>query len=138
MILEMASLVEEATALALSKLAGMGARALAPGLISLPRPEGQWLVRILGRRGPHRRGGRGDLGLHWVLEPGPEEMVALVDLSRSLVWLLPREEFHRRAQPWPGGHLHLDWIVLPLGRGSKSLPREEEWEPYLVGGGGST
>jgi|FaiFalFF_MnMetaG_3_1042247.scaffolds.fasta_scaffold01579_6 hypothetical protein len=133
----MASLLEEATALALTNLAGMGARALAPGLISLPGPGGQRLVRVLGRWGPHRRGGRGDLGLHWVLEPGPEEMVALVDLSRSLVWLLPREEFQRRAQPWPGGRLHLDWIVLPLGRGKRGLPREEEWELYLVRGGAS-
>ncbi len=122
----------EATALALEALARGGARLLGPGLIALPGSGGVRLVRVLGRRGPHRRGGRGSLGLHWLLGPGPEELVALVDLSRRLVWLLPRQEFCRRAQPLPGGHYHLDWIVLPLGRGGKALPREEEWEAYLV------
>jgi len=124
------ALLEEASALALWALAGRGARLVAPGLIALP--PGPKLVRVVGRRGPHRRGGRGSLGLHWVLGPGPEELVALVDVSRRLVWLLPREEFCRRAQPLPGGRFHLDWVVLPLGRGGRALPKEEEWEPYLV------
>jgi hypothetical protein len=128
------SLLAEASRLALRLLSGHGieAQAQAPGLLLARWPTGgERLLRLLARLGPHRRGGRGALGMHWLLPPGPEELVALADVGRGLVWLLPRREFQARARPQAGGRYHLDWLVLPLG--PSALPREEEFEPYLLG-----
>mgnify|MGYP000477653685 CR=1 FL=1 len=128
------SLMEEAERLALAALSRQGARAerLMAGVLLLRQRDGQErLVRVLARRGPHHRGGRGALGMHWLLPPGPEELVALTDVGRRLVWLLPRREFEARARPQAGGRHHLDWLVLPLG--PSSLPLEEEFEGYLLG-----
>jgi len=52
--------------------------------------------------------------LHWMLTDDGEDCVALVDLSREAVWLLPAVEFRNRAQPLPGGRFHLDWLVWRL------------------------
>ncbi len=134
----MMDLLSQGTELALKALAPLGAIALDKGLLALPTERKRKLVRVLVRLGPHRRGGRGDLGLHWVAPSGPEELLALVDVSRSLVWLMPREVFCQRAQPWPRGAFHLDWIVLPLGKRRSHWPQEEEWESYLVAGGDVT
>ncbi|HXG41327.1 MAG TPA: hypothetical protein VNL95_01220 [Dehalococcoidia bacterium] len=108
------------------------ARPLAPGVLLVRWPGGQErLARVLARPGPHRRGGRGALGMHWLLPPGGEELVALADLGRGLAWLLTRRQFEAYARPERGGRYHLDWLVLPLG--PSTLPMEEEFEPFLLG-----
>jgi hypothetical protein len=127
-------LVDEAVRLVTRSLArhGLEARTLAPGLLAVRWPDGrEGLARVLSRPGPHRRGGRGALGMHWLLPPGAEELVALADLGRGLVWLLTRDQFQARARPQRGGRFHLDWLVLPLG--PSSLPAEEEFEAFLLG-----
>lgn len=90
------------------------------------------VVRILPAAGPHRRGGRGSLGLHWMLRSDIEDYAALVDLSRRRAWLLPAAEFRSRAQPLPGGRFHLDWLVVPLGRPRSRPPPEHEFDEYLL------
>ncbi len=88
------------------------------------------IVKLLAQAAPHRRGGRGSLGLHWVLPSDFEECVALVDVSREAVWLLPAGEFRSRAQALEGGRWHLDWLVLRL-RQSK-VAEEEEFERFRL------
>ena len=94
-------------------------------------PGGQMrVVKVVPRAAPHRRGGRGSLGLHWVLPSDFEEYAALVDLSRETVWLMPSAEFRSRAQPLSGGRWHLDWLVLRLGR--SKVADEAEFERYRL------
>ncbi len=88
------------------------------------------LVRLLARAAPHHRGGRGSLGLHWMLSDTPAEYVALVDLSRERGWLLPAADYRARAQPVSGDRYHLDWIVVPIGRPRTKVAAEEEFEEY--------
>ena len=88
------------------------------------------LVHVLVREAPHRRGGGGNLGLHWMTRDTPADFVALVDLSRRRGWLLPMEDFRTRARPAAGGRFHLDWIVLPLSPTRSRVPDENEFEPY--------
>src|SRR5439155_12162236 len=73
-------------------------------------------VKVMGAAAPHHRGGFGSLGLHWMLNQTAADLVSLVDLSRSKVWLLPIENFQSRALSLERGRWHLDWIVLPLRR----------------------
>ena len=93
------------------------------------RPSGR-IVKLLAQAAPHRRGGRGSLGLHWLLPSDFEEYVALVDLSREAVWLLPAPEFRSRAQPLEAGRYHLDWLVLRLGR--SKVADESEFEGFKL------
>jgi len=91
------------------------------------------VLKLLAVAAPHHRGGRGSLGLHWMLRSGNEDYVALVDLSREAIWLLNAEEFRARAQPLAGGRFHLDWIVLSLGPRQRSqVPSEDEFELYRL------
>jgi hypothetical protein len=65
-----------------------------------------------------------------VLPSDFEEYVALVDLSREAIWLMPSPEFRSRAQPLKGGRWHLDWLAVRLGR---SLVADEgEFELYRL------
>ncbi|MCH8994950.1 MAG: hypothetical protein IH959_08310 [Chloroflexi bacterium] len=88
------------------------------------------VVRLLAAAAPHHRGGRGSLGLHWMLPDTAAEFVAVVDLSRRQGWLIPTADFRARAQPVSGGRFHLDWIVVPLGRTRARVPDEHEFEEY--------
>ncbi len=88
-------------------------------------------VCLLAAAAPHHRGGRGSLGLHWVLAETPADSVALVDLSRASGWLIPTDDFRARAQPLSGGRFHLDWIVVALGRRHSKVASEEEFATYL-------
>ena len=119
-------------------LAGVGLRAeAAPPDILISSPSGRSaLVRLLAAAAPHHRGGRGSLGLHWMLPDTPAEFVALVDLSRRQGWLLPIDDFRAKAQPLSEGRFHLDWIVAPLGKRRSRAPDEEEFAPYSFGLGG--
>ena len=91
------------------------------------------LIRLLAAAAPHRRGGRGSLGLHWMLPDAAAEFVALVDLSRRRGWLMPAADFRARAQPMSGGRFHLDWIVSPLGKTRSRASGEEEFARYSFG-----
>ncbi len=93
-------------------------------------------VRLLAAAAPHRRGGRGDLGLHWMLPDTSAEFVALIDISRPRGWLMPAADFRARAQPMAGGRFHLDWIVAPLGKTRSPAPDEEEFAQYAFRLGG--
>lgn len=96
----------------------------------LPRGGKIRIVKLLAQAAPHRRGGRGSLGLHWLLPSDFEEFVALVDLSREAVWLLPAPEFRSRARPLEAGRYHLDWLVLRLGR--SKVADELEFESFRL------
>src|SRR5439155_21355815 len=115
------SVRSEAIRLCTERLASAGYRVQRPPSgfaadLRISRDRAIQLVKVLGAAAPHRRGGSGSLGLHWLLSETPADAVALVDLSRAKVWLLPIEEFQRRAISLVGGRLHLDWIVLALGK----------------------
>jgi hypothetical protein len=120
----------------LSELGHAGLRAEAappdlPGDAAIVGRDGRsLLVRILVRAGPHHRGGRGSLGLHWMLRDTPAEFVALVDLSRRLGWLLPTAHFRAQASALSDGRFHLDWIVVPLTGRTSRVPQEGEFERY--------
>jgi hypothetical protein len=102
-----------------------------PAQVVIGSPSGKaLLVLVLVREAPHRRGGGGNLGLHWMTRDAPADFVALVDLSRRRGWLLPMEDLRARARPVAGGRLHLDWIVLPLSPTRSRVPDESEFEPY--------
>ncbi len=88
------------------------------------------VVKVLAREAPHRRGGRGDLGLHWMLTSDFEDYAALVDLSRQAVWLLSSTEFQSWAHAQRGGRWHLDWIVSRTV--SSQWPDESEFERYRL------
>lgn len=90
------------------------------------------LVKLLTAAAPHHRGGTGSLGLHWMLPETIADRVALVDLSRSLCWMLPSSTFREEAQPLAGGRYHLDWIVVPLGKHSKSIPMEAKFDRFKL------
>jgi len=94
------------------------------------------VVKVLVREAPHRRGGRGDLGMHWMLNSDFEDYAALVDLSRQTIWLMPAAQFKSRARPVRNGRWHLDWIVSRTAR--SRWPDESEFEEYglerVVGG----
>lgn len=133
-------------------MAGVGLRAEAPppdlpGDLLVAGPAGQSvLLRLLAAAAPHHRGGRGSLGLHWMLPDTPADFAAVVDLSRRCGWLIPTADFQARAQPLSGGRFHLDWIVVPLGRtrpnsrsqtgarrspsGKTQVPEEGEFASY--------
>ncbi len=89
------------------------------------------LVRVLAAAAPHQRGGRGSLGLHWMLSETPADFVAVVDLSRRRSWLVPAADFEVRAQPLPGRRFHLDWIVGERSGTSTPVPGEGEFESYV-------
>lgn len=74
------------------------------------------VVKLLAREGPHLRGGRGDLGMHWMLRSDVEDFVALVDTRRENVWLMPSSEFRSKARLQRGARWHLDWFVERRGR----------------------
>ncbi len=88
------------------------------------------VVKVLPRAAPHARGRMGALGLHWMLRSDFEDCVALVDLSREFVWLLPSGEFRSRAAPVKGGRWHLDWLVARAGR--SGVADEAEFERYRL------
>lgn len=88
-------------------------------------------LRLLAAAAPHRRGGRGSWGLHWMLTDDGEDYVALVDLSREAVWLMPTADFRDRAQPLPGGRFHLDWLVWRLSPRSQ-VEDEDAFEQYRL------
>ena len=91
------------------------------------------VLKLLAAAAPHHRGGRGSLGLHWMLRSDTEDYVAVVDLSREAIWLLKAEEFRTRAQPLAGGRFHLDWLVLSLGPRQRSqVPSEDEFQQYRL------
>ncbi len=122
--------------LVIGALRGAGLRAEAaskdvPADLMVAGPSG-WsvLVSVLAAAAPHRRGGRGSLGLHWMLRDTAADFIALVDLSRERGWLIPAADFRARAQPLSDGRFHLDWIVVPLGRMRTQVPDEEEFAPY--------
>jgi len=96
----------------------------------LPRGGKMRIVKMLAQAAPHRRGGRGSLGLHWLLPSDFEEFVALVNVSREAVWLLPAPEFRSRAQRLEAGRYHLDWLVVRLGR--SNVADELEFEPFRL------
>ena len=94
-------------------------------------PGGQMrVVKVLPRAAPHRRGRQGNLGMHWMLRSDFEDYVALVDLAREIVWLLPSGEFRSRAAPVTGGRWHLDWLVVRAAR--SRVPDEAEFERYRL------
>jgi hypothetical protein len=94
-------------------------------------PAGRmYVAMVLVRQGPHARGSGNTLGMHWTVRSDVEDFVALVDLSRQAVWLLPSADFRSRARPQKGGRWHLDWLV---SGGSRSrLPGESEFERYRL------
>ncbi|MBI1886603.1 MAG: hypothetical protein HYS09_09885 [Chloroflexi bacterium] len=101
------------------------------GLYVLLSPDGRTaLLRLLANAAPHRRSGN-NLGLHWMLRSDIEEYVALVDVSRESVWLLPAADFRARAQPLPGGRFHLDWLALRLSARSR-VADEDQFEQYRL------
>jgi hypothetical protein len=107
-----------------------------PGLraeLLLSEDRQTYLVKLLATAAPHRLGPRGSIGLHWMLPETPAELVALVDLSRSRLWLLPAADFKRLAQPVSGGRFHLDWIVVHLSNARTRIRDEDYFEAYEVG-----
>jgi hypothetical protein len=138
--------------LVIEALRGVGLRAEAaskdvPADLVVAGPSGRSvLVSVLAAAAPHHRGGRGSLGLHWMLRDTAADFIALVDLSRERGWLIPAADFRARAQPLSDGRFHLDWIVVPLGSmrpdgrpqtgarpgpsGRTPVPDEEEFAPY--------
>jgi hypothetical protein len=90
------------------------------------------LVKLLAAAAPHHRGGTGSLGLHWMLPETIADRVALVDLARSVCWILPSSTFREEAQPLAGGRHHLDWIVVPLGKPASSVPMETEFDKFKL------
>lgn len=102
------------------------------GLFALVPPSGRpLLLKLLAASAPHRRGGRGSFGLHWLLQSDVEDYVAMVDLSRAAVWLLSAADFRAQAQRLPAGRFHLDWLVLRLSPRSR-VPDEEAFAGYLL------
>jgi hypothetical protein len=100
--------------------------------LKIRRRRASFLVKVLAAAAPHHRGGTGSLGLHWMLNETAADDIALVDLSRSKVWLLPSGDFRSKAQPLTGSRYHLDWIVVPLGKAPTKVPGEEEFTCYLL------
>ena len=102
-------------------------------------PGGRMKVaKVLVRPGPHRRGRQGALGMHWMLHSDPaaplragfEDYVALVDVARQAVWLMPSPEFRSRASAVAGGRWHLDWLVARAGR--SRIADEAEFDDYRL------
>jgi hypothetical protein len=99
----------------------------------LIRQEGRaLLVKLLSAAAPHHRGGTGSLGLHWMLPETIADRVALVDLARSLCWMFPSSTFREGAQTMSGRRYRLDWIVVPLGKHSKNIPMEIEFDRFRL------
>jgi hypothetical protein len=105
---------------------------LHPSVDLLIRQEGMPLLVKLLTGAPHYRGGTGSLGLHWMLPATIVDRVALVDLARSVCWMLPSSTFREQAQPMAGDRYHLDWIVVPLGKYPKSIPMETEFDRFKL------
>jgi hypothetical protein len=114
---------------------GFEVEAPPPGLnadFKIGRRRTALLVKVLAAAAPHHRGGSGSLGLHWLLGETAADAIALVDLSRSKVWLLPIEDFQSRALSLTRGRYHLDWIVVLLGNRTPKPPDEDEFACYLL------
>jgi hypothetical protein len=92
------------------------------------------LVKVLAAAAPHRRGGTGSLGLHWMLPESAADLVALVDLSRQSSWLLPASDFKSKAQALAEGRFHLDWLVEG-NSGRTRIPNEEDFHSYRLPNG---
>ena len=109
-------------------LAGVGLRAeAAPPDILISCPSGRSaLVRLLAAAAPHHRGGRGSLGLHWMLPDTPAEFVTLVDLSRRQGWLLPIDDFRAKAQPFSPEPTSCARVCSLRCRGSSHLT-DQRW-----------
>ncbi len=69
--------------------------------------------------------------MHWMLQSDVEDYVALVDLSREAIWLMPSVDFRKRAQPLAGGRFHLDWLVWRLSPRS-TVEDEDAFEEYRL------
>jgi hypothetical protein len=119
-------------------------RLLSGGYVIEPAPHGfradllarqagrSHLIKVLAAAAPHHRGGTGSLGLHWLLTETAADLVALVDLSRSRVWLLATHDFRSKAQALSGGRYHLDWIVVPIGSRRNRVAVEEQFDRYRL------
>jgi hypothetical protein len=92
------------------------------------QPRRSRLVRVLSAAGPHRRGGVGNLGLHWLLNETAADLIALVDLSRSQGWLFTLDDFGTQAKLTMKGSYHLDWIVARPGPNRSQVPDEAAFE----------
>ena len=115
--------------------AGLAVATASAGLaaeLAIVRSDGDELVKVLTAAAPHRRGGSGSLGLHWLLGDTAAEVVALVDLSREKAWLMPTAEFRRLAEALTGGRFHLDWIVVPIGRAPLGVAMEAALDAYAI------
>lgn len=77
-----------------------------------PRIERALTIQVKTNLRPKRSGGTGRLALDWWLRAdSPAELVALVDLSTSQIWMLQHQELVEAAQQRPQGRLHFYFFV---------------------------
>lgn len=80
-------------------------------------------------------GGKGKAGLDWwIPENCPAQLVALVDLSSSSIWIFSMEEVKALAQQTSSGRHHLYMYVDPTAAAKKvgRLVHSHEFTPYLL------
>ena len=91
-----------------------------------PRTGRSVTIQVKTNEKPKRGGGKGKLALDWwVADRSPADVVALVDLHTSRVWLLTMPEIKTHARQHSSDKYHLyfytDASVRPRVRGQKSL-----------------
>ena len=82
---------------------------------------------------PKPGGGKGPLALDWWLaQSNPADLVALVDLTGTRVWLLTHHEMTEFAQQQPAGRLHFYMYTDDAYRPPKQRCHVREFDHRLV------
>jgi len=100
-----------------------------------PRTGRSVTIQVKTNEKPKPGGGKGKLALDWwVPDRSPADVVALVDLDTSRVWLLTMPEIKIHARQHSSGRYHIyfytDAAVRPRVRGQKAL--DVHFEEFLL------
>jgi len=92
-------------------------------------------IQIKSNLKPKQAGGKGKLALDWwVPDDNPADLLAFVDLSRSKVWVMSKNEIFKVAQQHSSGRFHLYMYVDPTHEPKKTDRKTYayEFENYLL------
>lgn len=89
-------------------------------------------IQVKTNEKPKPGGGKGSRALDWWLNQNtPAELVALVDLSSSNVWLLTQREFSKFAQQHSNGKDHF-YIYTTDDVRTKKKAKLQDYENYIL------
>ena len=101
-----------------------------------PPSSGAVTIQVKTNLQPKPSGGKGKLALDWWLsQASPAQLVALVDLSTSRVWLITHENLERTlAQQKSGGRLHFYMYTDPTHRPRRTgrSTHAQDFEMHLL------